>query len=285
MSASDQQQRFGFALPEDEASRDRLAELGQLASGLVHELKNPLGALDLNVAMLLQQAEQGTLDGKDKTVRRLQRMQTCSRHLQDIIQSFLSFARPGRPDPDRIDINQLLEQLLEEQQELLAKSDITVHDSLDPDLKAVPADRGHLRSVFLNIILNARDALLERDDDRRLFLFTRNRTDRISILIGNNGPALSETAAAHLFDAFYSDKENGTGLGLAIVRRLVELHHGNVAVQSNPDQGVSFTIELPTRLGPAKTRTQLPLPDADAVVRDDDTDHVTRIIDATADAP
>lgn len=274
---------FGFELPKDEASRDRLAELGQLASGLVHELKNPLGALDLNIAMLEQAAERDQLDN-DKTLRRLARLRTCSDHLQGIIQSFLSFARPGKPDRDRVDINNLLMAVLEEQHERLEQAAIDIHLNLEPDLSAVAADQGHLRSVFLNIILNARDALLLREADRRLLIFTRNRSDHIAILIGNNGPPLSDTAAAHLFDAFYSDKEGGTGLGLAIVRRLVELHHGRVAVHSHPDQGVSFTIELPTRLGPAKARTQLPLGDFEGPQSaQDETDHFERIINIAPD--
>ena len=116
-------------------------------------------------------------------------------------------------------------------------------------------------AAFLNIILNARDALLLKDEERHILIATRNRPDRISILISNNGPALSPTAAAHLFEPFYSNKDGGTGLGLAIVSRLVELHHGQIDVTSQEGQGVSFTIELPTRLGPAKPRTELPSPD------------------------
>ncbi|HAT10063.1 MAG TPA: hypothetical protein DCS97_05595, partial [Planctomycetes bacterium] len=75
-----------------------------------------------------------------------------------------------------------------------------------------------------------------------------------------------ERVAAHLFQPFTSDKEGGTGLGLAIVRQLVELHHGTVHVSSDKDAGVSFTIELPTPLGPARPRVELPMPVAEAVV-------------------
>ena len=250
---------FGFALPEDDASRDRLAELGQLASGLVHELKNPLGALNLNIQMLAKQLNADDID-RDKANRRIDRVEASSRQLGSIIESFLAFARPGKPDPDRVDINALLDHIIDEQQEFLDESQIVIHRRLSPDLNAVAADERQLRSVFLNIILNARDALLLKDHERHILIATRNRPDRVSILISNNGPALSESAAAHLFEPFFSDKDGGTGLGLAIVSRLIELHYGNIEVTSQESQGVSFTIEFPTQLGPAKPRTPLPSP-------------------------
>jgi signal transduction histidine kinase len=263
--------RWGFALPEDEASRDRLAELGQLAGGLVHELKNPLGAIDLNVAMLLEQCRQEPFDVA-KAQKRLARIQASSQHLQDIVTSFLGFARPGRPDRDRVDVNELLRNLLDEQSEVLRVAKIQVSFKPDPDIAAVPADRGQLHSVFLNIVLNARDALLGRCDERKLLVATRARRGRVLVVIANNGPPLTQNAASHLFEPFFSDKENGTGLGLAVVRRLVELHHGTVRVNSDPAQGVSFTIQLPTNLGPAHPRTQLPMPEVEAVVRDEHDD-------------
>ncbi|MFW5751389.1 MAG: sensor histidine kinase [Planctomycetota bacterium] len=259
--------RFKFELPEDPARRDRLAELGQLAGGLVHEIKNPLGAIDLNVQMLQMQLAQDDID-REKARRRLQRIADGTRHLGLIVASFLDFARPGRPEPDRVDVNALLTELLEEQREVFAEDNITISLHRAEDLAAVPADPAQLRAVFLNILLNGRDALREKDLPRRIFIATRNRRGRISVVIANNGPPLSGEAAAHLFDPFFSSKEQGTGLGLSIVHRLVELHGGRVWVNSDPDQGVSFTIELPTNLGPARTRLQLPQPEADATVHE-----------------
>ena len=259
---------FRFELPEDPSRRDRLAELGQLAGGLAHELKNPLGAIALNVQMLQEQLRRDEID-HDKAQRRLGRIADGTRHLGDIVNAFLGFARPGRPDRERVDINRLLDDLIEEQRPLLDQDDIQVVMHPAADLAAVPGDPAQLRAVFLNIILNARDALAQIADERRLVIATRNRRGRISIVIANNGPPLSEQAAAHLFDPFFSAKENGTGLGLAIVQRLVALHNGRTWVNSDPHQGVSFTIELPTTLGPARPRAELPLPTSEATVRDD----------------
>lgn len=257
--------RFGFALPDDQASRDRLAEIGQLASGLVHELKNPLGAIDINAQLLLDQLDRDHLD-RAKAETRLQRIQTSSRHLREIIDSFLTFARPGRPDRDRVDVNALLRAVLDELAPLLEQARIHVILKVDEALAAVPADVRQLRSVFFNIIVNAHEALLDKDGERTLLIATRNRKGRISVVVANNGPPLSQQAAAHLFEPFYSEKEHGTGLGLAIVRRLLELHGGSVQATSDPNQGVSFAIELPTDLGPARALRELPMPEAETEV-------------------
>jgi len=253
-----------FALPGDD--RDRLAELGQLAGGLVHELKNPLGVITLN-AELLQQQKPFKDAEQERAAKRLSRILDSARNLQQIIQAFLAYAKPSRPDRDAVDANALLQELLDEQAETLKAADITVHLRVDADLPFLPADRQHLRSIFANVIGNARDALLERKTDRTLLIVTRHAPDAARVMIANNGPPLPQDVAAHLFEPFHSTKDSGTGLGLAIVRRLTELHGGTIQVSSDPDQGVSFTFEFPTPLGPAP-KTTLPLPDAEAVVRE-----------------
>lgn len=254
-----------FTLPDD---RDRLADLGRIAGGLVHELKNPLGVILLNTEMLLNQnlAAIPAAAERERAGKRLKRIQDSAHTLQATVQAFLSFARPSRPDPEPVDLNHLLEALVEEQADLAAQAGVEVDCRMDPYLPQVPGDALHLRSVFLNVLTNAREALQERTGDRRILVLTRSAPDLARVVIANNGPPLPEKVAARLFEPFTTTKEGGTGLGLAIVRRLVELHHGTVAVSSDKDQGVSFTFEFPTPLGPAKHRIELPLPDVDAVV-------------------
>lgn len=257
---------FGFALPVDEASRDRLAELGQLAGGLVHELKNPLGAIELNAQMLRRQFDRADYTA-DRLDKRLGRIEQSTRHLRDIIESYLAFARPNRLVHDRVDMNAIIDEVVEQQQELLDSEAIEVVIKAEPELRAVAADPHHLRQCLLNIIVNARDALRDRDAGRKLIIATRNRSDAVTVMIANNGPPLSTHAAAHLFDPFYSEKDGGTGLGLAIVSRLIEMHGGRIEVHSDPHQGVSFTIDLPTTLGLARARRELPIPQREVEAR------------------
>jgi len=104
------------------AERDRLAELGQVAGDLVHELKNPIGVITLNAELLLNASSPSLPMGeRGLQDKRLKRILDSARSLQSIVQSFLSFARPGRPDPDAVDLNNLLSELLEEQADLLER--------------------------------------------------------------------------------------------------------------------------------------------------------------------
>ena len=261
---------FPFALPDDGNGRERLAEIGRIAGSLVHELKNPLGVIMLN-AELLEQQRPFLPKEQERAGKRLARIRASADALQRLIQSFLAFARPSRPDREAIDLNHLLQRLLDDQAEATELARIKVAFHPDPDLALVPADQQQLRSIFLNVLDNAREALADRAQDRRLLVVTRHGPGVARIVIANNGPPLSEDVASHLFEPFHSSKETGTGLGLAIVHRLVELHHGTVTVSSDPDQGVSFTFEFPTPLGPAQLRPPLPMPmpEVEAVVRAD----------------
>jgi len=257
-----------FALPGD---RDHLAELGTLAGGLVHELKNPLGVIMLNTELLLNQSRDIAPEAQmnERLEKRLKRILESSRNLQRIVDAFLGFARPSQVDPDAIDVNGLLRELIEEQSDLTERAEVKVTLSLDPNLPMLPADRQHMRSIFLNIIENARDALRDRPAERTIWIITRAGKNQARVMIANNGPPIPERILAHIFTPFFSSKDGGTGLGLAIVHRLIEMHHGTVTVSSDPQQGVSFSLEFPTSLGPAQTLEELPLPTAEAVVRDD----------------
>lgn len=255
----------GFALLTD----DHLLELGRIAGGLVHELKNPLGVIALNADLLREQA-QAMPDGaeRERLLRRIERIAGSVRELQSIVASFLQFARPARPDPAAVDINRVLAQVIDEQAEANAAEGVAVAFLPDEGIAAVPADPVQLAMVFRNILVNAREALRARPEHRRIIVATRALQGAVRVVIANNGPPLSERVAAHLFEPFVSDKEHGTGLGLAIVKRLVALHHGVIHVASDKDSGVSFTIEFPTQLGPARPRAELPSPLAEAAVRD-----------------
>jgi signal transduction histidine kinase len=242
----------GFQLPHDQ---DRLADLGRMAGALAHEIKNPLGVVLMNADLVLASRPAGIEDAAwDRLQARMHRVRDAAANLQGTVQGFLAYAKPDQPDPQPVDVNEVLATLVDELSEGFAADGIQTVFHPEEAMLLVPADRAHLRSVFLNILLNARDALREREGGRRILIVSRAGQGTVRTVIANNGPPLPERVATHLFQPFVSGKEHGTGLGLAIVRRLVELHRGTVKVTSDPTQGVSFAIELPTRLGPVKPR-------------------------------
>jgi signal transduction histidine kinase len=255
----------GFSIPD---AHDRLLELGRLAGGLVHEIKNPLGVVAMNAELLREQVARAGLPDteRERMARRLGRISESVANLQAIVQSFLQFARPARPDPEAVDVNAVLRRLLDEQAEALAADQVAASFHPDEALLYVPADPQHLASVFRNVLVNAREALRERPGDRRILVATRSAPQAVRVVIANNGPPIPERIAANLFEPFTSSKESGTGLGLAIVRRLVEMHHGTVHVSSDRDAGVSFTFEFPTPLGIARPRVELPMPAVAATI-------------------
>ncbi len=266
----------GFAIEDD---RDRLADLGRIAGSLVHELKNPLGVVLLNAELL--QAQVASLDlpehERERLGKRLRRIHDSARNLNLVAQSFLAFARPVRPDPEAVDLNRLINDILDEHRERFTQLAIEATFHADDALCLIAGDRQHLRSVVVNVVQNAIEALADRSLDtqplRKLLILTRRGHESVRLVIANNGPPLPDKVAAHLFEPFTSTKDTGTGLGLAIVRRLVEMHNGTVEVSSDPHQGVSFTFEFPTRLGPAQALRELPMPGA---TRADPTPSTTR---------
>jgi signal transduction histidine kinase len=279
-SSSDSQPGFGFTVPTD---RDRLADLGQIAGGLVHELKNPIGVILLNAELMLNQISSSlSASEREREEKRLNRIIDSARNVQSVVQSFLSYSRPGRLDPDAVDVNKLLQSILDDQSELLEQAGVQLSFHPDDNISFLAADRAHLRSIFLNVITNAREALLLRKDDRRLLVVTRSGKNTVRIVIANNGPPFDERIAAHLFQPFSTNKDDGTGLGLAIVQRLVDLHHGTVTASSDATRGVSFTFEFPTDLGPAKPRTELPLPTVESQVHGEADDSQTATIKTAA---
>jgi signal transduction histidine kinase len=248
----------GFSLPSD-----GLDDLARVAGPLVHELKNPIGAVLMNAELLRGDLGAIPAADRDRFARRLARIEDSARALQLTVQSFLAFARPVRSEPAAIDLNRELERLLDDEDEALRGAGIEVVFHPDRALCLVPGDRGHVRSIFANILANARDALRERDAGRRLIVLTRRAQGASRVVIANNGPPLPEVVAARLFEPFVSSKEEGTGLGLAIVRQLMALHGGTISATSDPEQGVSFTCEFPTPLGPSLTQGELPPPTSD----------------------
>ena len=158
----------GFSLPEN----DRLVELGRIAGGLVHEIKNPLGVVSMNADLLREQVGRVMPAGaeRDKMERRLGRISESVRSLQAIVSSFLQFARPGRPDAAAVDLNAVIHRLIEEQSEANTADRVQVAFHPDEGLAAVPADPAQLAAVFRNILVNAREALAGRATDRRILI-------------------------------------------------------------------------------------------------------------------
>lgn len=219
---------------------EKLAAVGQLISGVAHELNNPLTAI-LGYSQLLtssgQMGQQG-IEYADKLYKQAQRTHR-------IVQNLLSFARQHKPERAAVQINQTLEETLALRDYDLRMSNIRVHLDLAPDLPVTAADPHQLQQVFLNMVNNAVDAILERSTEGDLWVRTGLNGDRLFIEFADSGPGVKD--ASRVFDPFYTTKPvgKGTGLGLSICYGIITEHGGTIRVSNVPNRGASFTIELP----------------------------------------
>ncbi len=219
---------------------EKLAAVGQLISGVAHELNNPLTAI-LGYSQLLtsngQMGQQG-IEYAEKLYKQAQRTHR-------IVQNLLSFARQHKPERVAAKINQILEDTLALRDYDLRMSNIRVNLDLAADLPVTAADPYQLQQVFLNLVNNAVDAILEHSKDGDLWVRTGINGDRLFIEFTDSGPGVQD--ASRVFDPFYTTKPvgKGTGLGLSICYGIITEHGGTIRVRNIPTRGAAFTIELP----------------------------------------
>ncbi len=237
---------------------EKLAAVGQLISGVAHELNNPLTAI-LGYSQLLtssgQMGQQG-IEYADKLYKQAQRTHR-------IVQNLLSFARQHKPERVQVQINQALEETLALRDYDLRMHNIRVHLDLAENLPVTSADPHQLQQVFLNMVNNAVDAILEHSADGDLWVRTNVNSDRLCIEFTDSGPGVKD--ASRVFDPFYTTKPvgKGTGLGLSICYGIITEHGGTIRVRNIPTRGASFTIELPHQpvaspsFSPAESKTIL----------------------------
>ena len=219
---------------------EKLAAVGQLISGVAHELNNPLTAI-LGYSQLLtssgQMGQQG-MEYADKLYKQAQRTHR-------IVQNLLSFGRQHKPERVPVQINQALEETLALRDYDLRMHNIRIHLDLAENLPVISADPHQLQQVFLNMVNNAVDAILEHSTEGDLWVRTGLDGDRFSVEFIDSGPGVKD--ASRVFDPFYTTKPvgKGTGLGLSICYGIITEHGGIIRVRNIPARGASFTIELP----------------------------------------
>ena len=221
------------AAQEQLVSQERLAAIGQLASAVGHELRNPLGVLS-NVVYLL-----GTKLGRDDPWLDRQ-LRTAEREVGAatlIVSDLLQFAKPREPIFGEVELPVLADEVLGVAP---PPEGVTVAPSWSDDLPSVRGDRDQLRQVLLNLVTNAYDAM---PDGGLLALSGTADTDGVRLCVGDTGGGMNEDVRDRIFEPFFTTKAKGIGLGLAVTRRLVEAHGGSIAVTSSAT-GSSFEVRL-----------------------------------------
>jgi two-component system NtrC family sensor kinase len=222
------------------AWNEKMAELGQLAVGMVHELNTPLSVIVSAIQLLLRE-EELTPSVKDM----VERIETEAQRLSLFTRGLLSFARKEDETSGETDVNQLLREVVCFLKYEIQKRSIAVVEDLDFRLPPVIAEGNRMKQIFINLIMNAIQAM---DGGGSLLLRSSLFNDRlISLQIADTGTGIARHALSHIFDPFYTTKENGsgTGLGLFITKKLVESFSGTISVESSEGEGTCFTLTFP----------------------------------------
>ncbi len=234
-------------LVSQHAQRERLAALGGVAAVIVHEINNPLGIIRLAAGQLRKKFEPGTSgDELGRTIsEEVDRMDVTLRQI-------LTFARPQEPQLGPCNVSQLVGRTLDRFRPQLDAAAITVREDLD-GTPPLSADGAQLERVFLNLFVNAHEAMGEGGGE----LLVRTRLvkdgrggDALEVAVEDTGPGMPEEVRRKVFQPFFSTRHGGTGLGLAIVDQIVREHGGTIDVESAPGQGARFRVRLP--LAPAE---------------------------------
>jgi len=221
---------------------DRLASLGELTSGIAHELNNPLTSV-IGFSDLLADRK----DLPDDVKEDLKLINKEAQRTSNIVKNLLTFARKQPKEKQPTDINKAIAVVLELRAYEQKVSDIQVDTRLAPDLPEITANSFDLQQVFLNIIVNAEHAMLEAHGKGAITITTERDGDIIRISLADDGPGIAEENLGHIFDPFFTTKEvgKGTGLGLSICYGTITEHSGKIYVESELGKGTAFIIELP----------------------------------------
>ena len=215
---------------------EKLAVLGQLAGGIGHELRNPLGAIKNATYFLNMVLEEPEPEVKE-TLDILEREVATS---ERIISSLLSFARPKTPTRRKVDINKVVQETLSRN---TVPENVEVVRQLDESLPVIPADPDQLSQIFANIIRNAIQAMPEAG---QLLVKSEVPSPKwVSISFADTGVGIPPEELQKVFEPLFTTKAKGIGLGLAVAKTLLEGHGGTIEVQSEVEKGSTFTIRLP----------------------------------------
>lgn len=239
-----------FKLREREALEKRLYEaehlsrVGQLASGIAHEIRNPLNYISLAVDHLRERFLPEQADEKGEMAELIDKIKDEVRRANYMVAGFMNYGRPLKARIQPISYGQLLERTLSILQEKLAGQHVTVVQQLESDLPLLPLDPELIRNCILNLVSNGADAM---PDGGRITLTARLDQQGGGMLLGfeDQGCGMTEEQQQKIFQPYFTSKEAGIGLGLAITERIVKAHGGDIAVKSEVGKGTVFTISIP----------------------------------------
>lgn len=224
---------------------EKLGVVGKMAAQMAHEIRNPLNALNLHAELLEEQ-----LKGGENYQESMEPLKREINRLIKVTDSYLDLARGPKIEKQKVQLNEVIEELHDLYQPLLKDRGIYFTCDLG-DLPEVSVDRAQLTQVLGNLVKNASEAFSgNKSVAKYIRIVSQYNLDQqlISITVMDNGSGISFDQQKNIFSPFYTNKAEGTGLGLTFSRQVVEAHGGEIAFESNVNQGTKFTIRIPARI-------------------------------------
>jgi two-component system NtrC family sensor kinase len=230
---------------------EKLATLGQLAAGVVHELNNPLTSITVYAEYLLKKAHERVRLGapvESGDIEKLERISAGARRIMTFARDLVSYAKPAGSEPDVVSLSHVVRQSLSFCEHLFERSQVQLDQDLDEGLPPVCAVPGQLEQVVINLVTNAVQAC--GSGGRVLVSTRRAEGGEVAVEVADSGPGVPESDRERVFEPFFTTKTDGsgTGLGLSIVRNIVEQHHGRVQVARSELGGALFVCALPAAI-------------------------------------
>lgn len=230
-------------LEADLIQSEKMAAIGQLAAGMAHEIYNPLTAIIANAQMIRRMLP--TVD--EDIYESLELIEHAGVRASQVIRGLLSAARKEDTDSDLIDLNQSIENTLSLLSHEIIRRPIVLHKELQQGMPQFVANQNHLQGVWTNLIMNALDAIDQKEGS--VTITTSYANSEYTIIIADTGKGIPKSQLARIFEPFFTTKMQGrgTGLGLSVCARVIKQHGGKITVESQPEKGTKFTIVLPEK--------------------------------------
>lgn len=233
----------------------RLVAMGEMVGRIAHEIRNPLGSIELFASMLRRDLQE-----QPASLTYAEQISQAVHGLDRLLSNLLIYTQPERTARGWQTVETLVLDALTLAAHAITKTPVDIRLDLDPRIPAIWCNEGQFKQVVLNLILNAIQAMpaggiltlkLVKADDQSL------GTDAICMAITDNGPGIDPAHRSRIFDPFFTTKDEGTGLGLAIVHAIINAHHGRIDVESRQGEGTTFTILLPHPMEPTRADDEL----------------------------
>lgn len=229
--------------PDESELLKQYHELAELAGSLAHEIKNPLSVIHMNADLLSEELVEAEWPGRRRAEAKVDMIRHQCQRMENLLRDFLRFSRMRDLEMTPGSLNEQIDTVLKLYQPQADKHAIEIIRYLDSDLPSVMLHSDSLQASLINLVKNALEALAEGG---QLVVRTYTTPRGVALDLIDTGCGMDDSTAIHMFEPFYSTKNDGSGLGLPTARKIIEAHGGTISVQSEVGRGTKFMLEFPT---------------------------------------